>query len=558
MTLTFYNAPLLTPDYKDVVAYVDDYLDDLFIEGRTSQVEVEDFIPSLTGETTITLPPFINTLNSLSHPNYVTFIFHLDSDGLGANPLFYGFVTDCDTVTTNAVRISITCDFVATFRIPTSAAIRGVLTKSTVARDFNDGEYKFPGYYSIPADFSKQNGPVTRAPLRPITQYRIVVTFQCYKNNTWPAADGKAFQVTGVSMITFTASDLKFGVANVNNFCSPAVFRMDDTVYDVISISRIQFVPLWMIPSITAYISGYLSSSTETLGTSGGFLFGTASRGIYGPFDFDITPTSGFNKAKSRLFIGNRQIKIPVADRHTHNSDTMARLSCYIALDGFHCTLETDGVTDISNLFDAPYIYNSDSELSYSSGDARQLSLVSAGVSGVAGIVSGTALLATGNPLGLVGIAQSGVAVAQAVNSAQYRGRDVVSTGSASAASELDNGIIYFIMEKPANGTARANDAALNGYACQIPIATGSTLYGLMGLVSAEDNTRYMMEAYVFAPGVRATAIGGVDAVQHVPAWALRAFEEILERGVRLWDTSRLSLTDIGNEGHIMSLRSNP
>lgn len=561
MILSFYHIPILTDEYNDIIPDIFQYL-------QTRQkltVTIKDVMPSFTSDMVIEIPPFVSTNADAMAPNYVTFNYSVkQSGGLSLLRTFYGFVVVTDFSTPGNIRITIRCDIVSTFALAQLATIDGVMTKSTMARALSNAA----AHYSIPADFSTPDtaNPSIAYLTTNLIQYRILTTVQCYEDNAWPAADGEAFQVTLVSYRIFTPNQIKkidTSVAvYVDNMLNPAYFWDGVTGYKVISVSKIQFVPSWMLPNVTDQGMGYSPQADGTNATTGRVFFASSTTQIIGPYWYDVGNTVAKNLATVRAFIGNRHVRIPLPDIRVHNTGTLTpdryfvRISTYAAFDGFHCEIVTDTVTDVSALFNAPYSYNSDSEMAYASGDARALSIVGAGVSGAVGVIGGTAMLASGNPMGVSGIVSGSVAVASAVNSAQYRGRDVIATGSPSAMTGLDDGIIYFILEAPINADARTYDALLNGYACQVPVIA-KTVDQLAAQMPTDDplgvDDYRVFETIAFAPGVRVTCDNS-NGMPYAPAWVLRRYAEIMERGCRLWLSPEN--VDPGNIAGVMSVRS--
>lgn len=540
MTLHFYTIPAISEEYRDIVLDMGVYLSTL----SSLDVTIKDIMPSFTSDMVIEIPPFISTNASAMAPNYVTFSYGIkQSPPLLLMRTFCGFVLGTDFSTPGTIRVTIRCDIVSTFALPQMATVNGVLVKSTAARSALSTT---AAHYAVPADFSVPPAATSWAKLTSdMITYRIIITVQCYLDNDWPAADGEAFQVTCISHGAYTAEQIArtdSSTANdINCLTNPKEYYDGYRSYKVTSISRLQFVPAWMLPSVPLQNDG-LKDAQSPPNTAHVLAFRGFSNSAHGPVTTVIGNTAIKNLSTARAFIGNRHVRIPLPDIHIKNTGTLtpdrevARLVTFASFDGFHCEMVADTVTDLSALFNAPYSYNNDSEMAYAAGDSRAISIVGSAVSGAVGIIGGTAMLATGNPMGIAGIASAGVGIAGAVNAAQYRGREVVSPGSPSAITELDRGILYVIMEEPANANARGVDAMLDGYACQLPI--GSTLSNLIEWMPTDDPDRMLtfdvFEAFRLDDGVRAIC-GAKNGMPYVPAWALREYENILRRGCRIW-----------------------
>ena len=540
MTLSFYTIPGISEEYRDIVLDMGAYLSSL----SSLDVTIKDIMPSFASDMVIEIPPFVSTNADAMAPNYVTFSYGIKQSGtLLLQRTFFGFVIGTDFSTPGTIRVTIRCDIVSTFALPQMATVNGVFVKSTVARMLETAA----AHYAVPADFSVPPAATSWAKLTSDTiVYRIVTTVQCYLDNDWPAADGEAFQVTCISYGTYTAGQIartdSSAADDIDCLTNPKSYYDGLNNYTVTSTSRLQFVPAWMLPSVPLQNDGLKDAHTPAPNIAHVLAFRGFSNSAHGPITTVIGNTAIENLSTARAFIGNRHVRIPLPDIHIKKTGTLipdrdvARLVTFASFDGFHCEMVADTVTDLSALFNAPYSYNNDSEMAYAAGDSRAISLVGSAVSGAVGIIGGTAMLATGNPMGIAGIASAGVGIAGAVNAAQYRGREVVSPGSPSAITELDRGILYVIMEEPANANARGVDAMLDGYACQVTV--NGTLAHIVEQMPTDDpdglQTFDVFEAFRLDDGVRATC-GSKNGMPYVPAWVLREYENILRRGCRMW-----------------------
>lgn len=530
MTINVYNVPGIDTQHRNVMYRMRERLPgtELFTyetRGRFVPSYTNDFIVevSLSGG---------SPLGRGILPNYAIF---------GYNGQEYGcFVVNVEPLTPNTAALTLHADWWYMFMdadadggIRRSVYLSGTMVKSTYVRNVNDQ----PQHYAVPPDITI---PVDVSLTSVFSNsYRIVSTFQCYKNNTWPQADGKAFQVTAISRDTVSAEDLMRGtgeiVAAFRTMQTLQVYEDDtSTTYTIISISRMQFVPDDIITTNTAsdnrgYIYGFVGNTGVRayvqllLGLSAGST-ATASTNV----QITWADVDG-NNAASRTFIGNRHLLIPLPDIRQVNMTTRVpafRVSGITTMsDGFVCSILTDQATDISHLFDASFVYNSDSEAAFLSGDSRTLSAVSAGVSGGAQIIGGVAAVATGNPAGVLPIISGGITVAGAVNGAQYRSRQVVATGNSASISALDSGIVCAVHITPANQVARRNDALLQGYNCQS--ATASTTVGVM-----LGSSRY--EYYRFADDLIMWA-ANPDGKPTPPSSVLEDIRGAFMRGVGIW-----------------------
>lgn len=551
IAVELFDLPMIDPEHRNVVRNMGTYLDDL-PSSRKFTRNVRDFVASLWADFQIDVEP----LPWGRIPNYARFIQRDHTDGaLLRNRAFMCFAVSVDQITPDTWRLTLRADWWAMFMDgDTDIRISGTLIRSTAARYLTGAV----GHYAVPADMSEPReyylNPFVLNPT-----YRVLITFQCYLNNDWPAPDGTAYQVTALSRNTFTAAQI---AANADSVMSNPAYYYDDgaNLYNtVISISRRQIVPTFLCPALPALTNDALTNGDDS--SAPGFrsepivaLMHTFGTQCMGPRMVELSADVATNYGALRAFIGNRHTLVALPDiREVYDgtSRPFARLWCSITpTGGFVCELFSDGVVDLSQMFDAPYSYNSDSEMAFQAGDARSIGLVSAGVSGTAQAVAGTVMLASGNPLGLASIAAAGVSAAGAVNAAQYRGRQVVSTSGHSAITELDLGIICAVLIAPVNAGARTYSAVVGGYQCQ-QYVSNVNIANLIDEAPPDDwestDVASVYETFRFADDVAITeGLSGLALRYATPTLAVR--EDIrgaLMRGVAVWgNTDSLRVGD--------------
>lgn len=551
MNIALYSLQTIDPEHRNVRINMRGYL-----AGYPSVVRSlrGGIVPSYT-------TPFSATVEDVDAgeiPTYATFVY---------NGIEYGaFVKSVEPVTPNAIRLWLRADWwymfmdsdITTTTQRARVMMNGTLVRSTIARN---PDYGFPAHYATPADMSDLYTAATYSPIW-VDSYRLVATFQCYKNNTFPVKDGNAFQVTVITTNTYTADQVRAQEGAPFSFMNMATFATigaNPEQYTIISISRFQIVPAALIPTTAGY------------GTQGAAIIGTESVAVSALICFAATiahtpavdsriPWSaiGTNNARNRLFIGNGSVMIPLPDvLSTATQYPIAVRSMVTATDGFVCTLYSDQTTDISRLFDMPISYNSDSEMAYQAGDSRMLSAISSGVSGTVQAVAGAGMLASGNPLGFASLASAGITVAGAVKSSEYRGRQVVVSGNNAGVGMLDNRIVCGVQIQAANSAARHLDAVLRGYECQIGIA-GNTIPEIFKAMPADTGFSYSLYEYFrFADDliVRPFAVRDSAGELLAPLPPSDVVEEIraaFVRGVAVWGAGT-----VGDTGTLNGRRVN-
>ena len=504
MIVRFYNDPLLDREHH-IVRKGGQPLGFLY------QEEIREIVDPWAGELVIEVKrrPFsADTANTA--PNMATI----------GNSVYF---VNVEAVTPTTVRMRLLLDWWGTYAsdLKVSATIRRT-------PDQNNG-------YGIEARFMPKTSDVTSVPLG-LTQfgpndpasrrYVLVMTFTCYVNNAWPAADGEPFQVTFISKNVFTPWDLLHS-AVARNTLAPEKFYLTSggAEYTVVSVVRCQIVPYDLLFGWGEDQVHYIFDRTQTstlwaqLGQTTGGVF-TGSDGVavlmngyyYGPAqpeyqgEYYIFPYSSaaWNTSGYRLFLGNRHNRVALPDVNYNGTDAegpLGRIVVTLAAGvGIVAELEAgDSVIDISGFFDATTTYSSEKEAAYMAGDSRAISAVAAGVGSAVQIATGTARMAAGDVTGITGIIAGGIGAVGAVENARIRGREIVTAGNHTALADSQSGILSLLRVKVQNDGERAADAFWRGYlSISSPTVFNRTL-------------SYLLDPPVLAEGVAAGAFALSD-----------------------------------------------
>ncbi|MBQ1755512.1 MAG: hypothetical protein IIZ96_02135 [Oscillospiraceae bacterium] len=519
VTIKFYHDPLLTRDHRVVR------------KGRVPKsqssaagvplysVTVPNLTPVWSGEMTIDIkrqPLYVGDEwnNNVPAPNYAEIV---DPD--------HGDITLRYFV---AVRTVTTDTMVATFSVDWWGTYGGWMHISAGRKSRGSS-----GYYGIEARFAHKPTTTFRVigdPDQDVTvggvtipksrTYCVAETLQIYKDkdNDWPQEDGQPRQVTVISRNFFTMEDIAGTGTYAGDFLAmmtaEQVVIPDGTLnpphYNVISVMRRQIIPTDMLHGATAGDEFFSTSPAEgwcsVIGDPGdgaltaacGLLVaetGKTEAGAVGgtpqPFtklsrDYVIQSRSDdapTNDHRRRLFLGNRHTRTPLDDLPIAASAAPQDLAVvHITLTLNDCFLfeleQGDRATDITAIFEAGVVYNTEQEMRYQSGDARALGAISSAIGAVGQIAGGAAVLATGNPLGLLSIASGAATAANIPNNLQYRGREVVSSGGSTAIADAVIGELFGLVEVEVDNAAeREQDALRHGF---VTSGTGGVLDGAL------------------------------------------------------------------------------
>lgn len=497
VTIKFYHDPLLTRDHRVVR------------KGRVPKsqgnaaglplysVTVPNLTPVWSGEMTIDIkrqPLYVGDdwNDNVPIPNYAEIV----DPNHGDVTLRY-FVT-VRTVTTDTMVATFAVDWWGTY---------GALMQISAGRKSRGSS----GYYGIEARFAhkptttfraigSQNVTVGGVTIPKSRTYCVAQTLQIYKNNTWPQEDDPPRQVTVISRDEFTMADIAGTGSAAADFLAMMTATqvvipdgtLDPPHFNVISVMRRQIVPADMIHGATAG-DEFFSTASDTgwcsvvgdpdelaqVAACGLIVAETGKTQAGGqPFtklsrDYVIQSRSGAaptNDHRRRLFLGNRHTRTPLDDLPIAASAAPQDLAVvHITLTLNDCFLfeleQGDRVTDITAIFEAGVVYNTEQEMRYQSGDARALGAISSAIGAVGQIAGGAAVLATGNPLGLLSIASGAATAANIPNNLQYRGREVVSAGGSTAIADAVIGELFgFVEVEVDNAAEREQDALRHGF----------------------------------------------------------------------------------------------
>ena len=548
MRVTFYADPLIDPDHHIVRQGFEPSSDSyLFFTDL-------NIVPPFQDEMVVEVKrrPFADRSKNYPAPNYAVF-----SEENGFTGKY--FVT-VEAVTPSAMQVRLRVDWWGTYGDilnVTGAPSRGA-----------------SGFYGVPARFDqdvhnvyyRHMGTTQWGPNDPTSsRYVVVVVFQCYENNDWPASDGQPFQATFISRTAFTVNDIKNGNNELQRIMGAKYYvngRSDghggwEVKYDIISVFRRQLIPYDMIHG--SGTDDFFDVSAA--GTWAGITSSDAFEDGYGegrivkaetPFSANIVaysrnyPISVFpsdpdteNSDAFRLFIGNEHNMIPLDDIYYDGEDrsrTLATLRISLTLnEGILVELLGDRVVDLSAIFDIGTVTNADQEMKYQSGDMKTLGAISAGIGAATQLAAGFGMLSTGNPMGLVSVAGAVVTAASSIENSQYRGRQNVSNGGSTAWADASRGVLFVILDvEVANREERHADRFLRGL---IPENPTTWICGQLSTLSTGDDGA---QAYAFAsPVVRVTPddvttlplLGGYAIPGPSPELLTQAAAE-LERGI--------------------------
>lgn len=512
VTIKFYHDPLLTRDHRVVRKGRVPKTQSSAAGVPLYSVTVPNLTPVWSGEMTIDIkrqPLYVGDdwNHNVPIPNYAEIV----DPNHGDVTLRY-FVT-VRTVTTDTMVATFAVDWWGTY---------GALMQISAGRKSRGSS----GYYGIEARFAhkptttfraigSQNVTVGGVTIPKSRTYCVAETLQIYKNNSWPQEDDPPRQVTVISRNFFTMEDIAGTGSYAGDFLAmmtaAEVVIPDGTLnpphYNVISVMRRQIIPYDMIhgpngdeffatspadgwcsvvgdPGVGALTAACGLLVAETGKTEAGAVGGTVQPFIELSRDYVIQSRSGdapTNDHRRRLFLGNRHTRTPLDDLPIAASAAPQDLAVvHITLTLNDCFLfeleQGDRVTDITAIFEAGVVYNTEQEMRYQSGDARALGAISSAIGAVGQIAGGAAVLATGNPLGLLSVASGAATAANIPNNLQYRGREVVSAGGSTAIADAVIGELFGLVEVEVDNAAeREQDALRHGFVTR---GTGGVLDG--------------------------------------------------------------------------------
>ena len=561
MRVSFYADPLIDPDHRIVRSGFEPAADSyLFFTDL-------NIVPPFQDEMSVEVKrrPFADRSKNHPAPNYAVF----DEE----NGFTGKYFVTVEAVTPSTVRLRLRVDWWGTYGDilnVTGAPSRGA-----------------SGFYGVPARFDqdvhnvfyRHMGTTQWGPNDPTSsRYVVVVVFQCYKNNNWPASDDQPFQATFISRTAFTVNDIKNGNNELQRIMGAKYFvngQPDghgswDTKYDIISVFRRQLIPYDMIHGsgtddfFDVNAAGTWSGITSSDAFVDGYAAGRIVRGE-NPFSTDIvtysrnypisifpTDPSTENSDAFRLFIGNEHNLIPLDDIYYDGEDrsrTLATLRISLTLnEGILVELLGDRVVDLSAIFDIGTVTNADQEMKYQAGDTKVLGQISAGIGAAAQFGVGIGSLATGNPMGLVNVAGGFMTAATSIENSQYRGRQNVTNGGSTAWADASRGVLFVILVvEVANREERHADRFLRGL---IPCNPQTAICRALSLL---DPGEPGAQAFAFtAPAVRVTPtdqttlplLGGYAIPGPSPELLAQAAAD-LERGIMVVSPTLTDLSSV-------------
>lgn len=561
MNVWFYADPLIDPDHHIVrqgfAPAADSYL--FFTD--------LNIVPPFQDEISVEIKrrPFSDLSKNHPAPNYA--VFDVTNGFTGKY-----FVT-VESVTPATVRLRLRMDWWGTY---------GNILNVTGAPSRGSS-----GFYGVPARFDqdvhnvfyRNMGTTQWGPDDPTSsRYVVVVVFQCYKNNNWPASDDQPFQATFISRAAFTVNDIKNGNNELQHIMEAKYFVNGrdngsggwSVKYDIISVFRRQLIPYDMIHgsgtddffdvSATGTWSGITNSDAFVDGYAAGRIVRAEN-----PFSADIVaysrnyPVSVFPTAATtensdafRLFIGNVHNMIPLDDIYYDGDDrtrTLATLRISLTLnEGILVELLGDRVVDLSSIFDIGTVTNADQEMKYQAGDTKVLGQISAGIGAASQIGVGIGSLAAGNPMGLANVAGGFMTAAMSIETSQYRGRQNVTNGGSTAWADASRGVLFVILVvEVSNREERHADRFLHGL---IPDNPTTWICGQLSTLTPNADGA---QAYAFtSPIVRVTPndvttlplLGGYIIPCPSPELLSQAAAE-LERGIMVVSPTLTDLSTV-------------
>ena len=529
MTISFYFDPLITRDHRIVRSGG-------YPSGFLFSVKVPEITPIWSGTMTLDIDrKNYPAGRAKMSPNYAT-ISPTDT-----------WVTLCyfvrvRAITPATVSMEFTVDWWGTYG--------GLLNVSGSQTRGATGTFGVPARFSdTPAIRMAPAGSAMAGDVPASRKYTPVIVLQCYQDNDWPAADGIPFQVTFIPNWAFTVDDINGTGIDAVGFrrCMAPEYIGSEyegsttprTIYRVISVIRRQIVPSAMIfngspapmfnRSATTYWWGVYDENPQSPETmisaphTSGLVYFAANNSV----DPTAAAPSGYdrplrfwryaieqradnlteNSAARRMFVGNLHNRLPVVDAPLDPLTAATLFYVRVTLttnNGLTFEIENgDKVTDITALFDAGVVYSNEQEMRYQAGDAKTLGAIAGGISAAGQAIGGAAMLASGNPLGLLGIASAGVGIAQTVQGTQFRGRETVSGGETTAVADVGqdltsatvgragDGLLNVIDVAVENAAEREVDAVLHGLVLRDPAPLANVSLDVFLTAPAQDVQAY-------------------------------------------------------------------
>lgn len=465
MTIRFYHDPLITRDHR-IIREGREPIGFLFSE------TVPDFEPVWWGSMTLDFPrrPYAKDRYEMA-PNYA------EVYGNPANNATLRYFVDVRPATTETVSMTFSVDWWGTYgNHLVIAAGRRSLGRS--------------GYFVTSAKFS--NNPVVYYhPIgtanwvdgdeEPVSmRWCVVQTMQVYENNTFPLPDGKPNQITMISRRPYSSADILGSgtyTTEFRNLLDPKKILVPlggaTFDFDVIAVTRRQLIPYDMIHGVGdddffdvsapdanwMYVTGNYDENTgvyvATVNAQNGVTYAGGYRFKRSTRRYPITSRADSqpqNTAERRLFIGNLHIRIPLDDQLITQEMAPQQLAAvYITLTLNNCfSVEVevgDKLVDISSIFDAGVVYSDEQAMRYQSGDSKALGAISGGVAAAGQVAAGAAMLAAGNPLGVLTVAGGATSAIGTINNLAYKSRETVTGAESTAISDAINGILFGLIE---------------------------------------------------------------------------------------------------------------